>query len=152
MAPEVWGEVRGRWGLSWLERLVGVPLWKTEGHWWRVPEAGEGCGSRLAWAKPRQGCGGGPRPLLLGHRPASLHLGLLPTPSAAVMGLTWHLVVPCPCGHSAFTTRSLIHTLVPMRWLFPGAGGRTAVAPRSALVPGVGPATCLGPEKSLPDG
>nr|XP_005909845.1 PREDICTED: DET1- and DDB1-associated protein 1 [Bos mutus] len=39
------------------------------------------------------------------------------------MGLTWHLVVPCPCGHSAFTTRSLIHTRVPMHWLFPGAGG-----------------------------
>ena len=49
-------------------------------------------------------------------------------------------------------TRSLIHTLVPMHWLFPGAGDGTAVAPRSALVPGVGPATCLGPEKSLPDG
>lgn len=41
---------------------------------------------------------------------------------------------------------------VPMHRLFPGAGGRTAVALRSALVPGVGPITWLGPDESLPDG
>lgn len=75
-----------------------------------------------------------------------------PSPISAVMSLTWHLVVPCPCGRSAFTTRSLIRTRVPVHWLFPGAGGRTAVAPCSALVPGVGPTTWLGPEKSLPGG
>ncbi|KAM7241693.1 hypothetical protein CapIbe_006164 [Capra ibex] len=66
------------------------------------------------------------------------------------MSLTWHLVVPCPCGCSAFTTRFLIRTRVPVHWLFLGAGGRTAVAPCSALVPGMGPTTWLGPEKSLP--
>lgn len=69
----------------------------------------------------------------------------LPTPSPHV----------APCGAlSAWPLGShhALHTRVPMHRLFPGAGGRTAVALRSALVPGVGPTAWLGPEESLPDG
>lgn len=97
----------------------------------------------------------------VGLRPASLHLGSPPHPPDQPAFPT-----PSPCSHGPHMAprgalsswplyihcMALIHTRVPMHWLFPGARSRSAVALHSALVPGVGPATQLGPENTLPDG
>lgn len=87
---------------------------------------------------------------LLSLQVSGLHLGstpypsdqpAFPTPTPAVMGLTWHLVVPCPQATVHSLHSSLIHSHVPKHWLLPGAGNGSAVAFHNALVPGVGPTT-----------
>ena len=117
-APEVWGEGRGRGCFELAGEFGGcfphggrrdIPggwhgLRRCVAGGWRGPSrarAAEGFelgrGALLSF-RP-QACITASGQSSPSPRPASLPYPLPPT----AMGLTWHVVVPCPHGHSAFT-------------------------------------------------